>query len=80
MIKIVLIKSHKRYCKNKDKCTLKTLIMRHQKKNNEASKEEPIIVVLHIDFIFGDQIWIVKDCDLLVPRQQLMCLMVRSHI
>ena len=45
-----------------------------------VSQEEEVIEVPHIDFIFGDQQWIVNVHDLLVRRQHLTHLMVRSHI
>ena len=37
---------------------------------HDASKKEPIVEVSHIDFIFGDQQWIVKNCGQLIQGQQ----------
>ena len=45
-----------------------------------VSHEDQIVDILLIDFIFGDQRWMVNVHDLLVCRKQLKLLMVRSHI
>eukprot|EP00268_Persea_americana_P054385 TRINITY_DN6228_c0_g1_i17.p1 TRINITY_DN6228_c0_g1~~TRINITY_DN6228_c0_g1_i17.p1 ORF type:complete len:143 (+),score=24.19 TRINITY_DN6228_c0_g1_i17:310-738(+) len=45
-----------------------------------VSQEDQVIKVPHIDFIFGEPRWIFNDHDLLVQRQHLKHLIVRSHI
>ena len=46
----------------------------------ETSIAPQIVDIPHIDFIFENQQWIIKDQDLLVHMQQLKHLMVRSQI
>ena len=45
-----------------------------------SQKVEQLIEVPHIDFILGDKLFTIEDCDLLVQSKQLMHLMVKSHI
>eukprot|EP00268_Persea_americana_P027950 TRINITY_DN27197_c0_g3_i2.p1 TRINITY_DN27197_c0_g3~~TRINITY_DN27197_c0_g3_i2.p1 ORF type:complete len:175 (-),score=39.03 TRINITY_DN27197_c0_g3_i2:134-658(-) len=47
--------------------------------DQEVVNEDQIIEAPHIDFIFGDRLLILEDCDPLVHYQQLMSLIVRSH-
>ena len=57
----------------------KTIKSSYEKANGqEVAKEDQVIDIPHIDFIFGDGLSFFKDCDPLKQRKQLIHSTVRS--
>lgn len=52
---------------------------KEQVTNREIAKEEQITEVPHIDFIFGNRLFMLEYCIPMAPSRQLMHLTIRSH-